>query len=57
MVYKIDQIYFWVLEKIQNNATFSELEALGTQEEVDIPLQKFIPELIQKKWICGYHLN
>ncbi len=57
MIYKIDQIYFWVLEKIQNNSTFSELESLGTQEKVDIPLQTIIPELIQKKWICGYHLN
>ncbi len=57
IIYKVDQIYFWMLEKIQYNSTFSELEASGTQEEVNIPLQKVIPELIQKKWICSYHLN
>ena len=55
VIHKIDQLCWWVIEKIQNSSSFGELEILAQQEENDIPLQKIVPELINKKWICGYH--
>lgn len=57
IVGKTDQACWWVVNKIQNGLSLGELEALATQESVDIQLQKIVPDLIQKKWVCEYYFR
>ena len=55
IIHKIDHNNWWLIEKIQNHFSFTELGVLAAQEGIDIPLQNIIPQLIQNKWICGYY--
>ena len=57
VVHKIDQTCWWVIQKIQNNFSFGELEILARQEGMNIQLQTVIPELVHKKWICEYQIK
>lgn len=55
-IHRIDHALWWVMDKIDQGCTFGEFEALVGQESMEIPLQAIIPELIARKWICGYWL-
>ena len=56
VIYKIDYGFWWVMGKIDQCCTFGELETLAEQEPTRISLQAIIPELIARKWICGYQV-
>ena len=56
LIHKVDQASWWVMEKTSSCHTFGELESLAQLEKIDIPLQRIIPELIHKRWICGYKI-
>lgn len=56
VTHKIDHASWWVMGKIDQECTFGELEALAGQESARISLQAIIPELIARKWICGYRI-
>ncbi len=56
-IHKINRACWWVMEKIQNNFSFGELEILAQQGEMNFELQAIIPELVHKKWICEYQIK
>lgn len=57
IVEKINPAYFWTLKNIQDHLSLSQLEVLSADRDMDFSLQTMIPEFIQRKWICGYHLK
>ena len=57
LIHKIDPAFWWVMDKTGQGCTFGELEALVQQESMEIPLQTILPELIARKWICGYQIT
>ncbi len=56
VIHKIDQAYWQVMAYIENGNSFGNLETFVQQENLNIPLQTIIPELISRKWICGYQV-
>ena len=56
MIHKVDRASWWVMGKTGDRNTFGELEFLAQLEKMDIPLQHIIPELIHRRWICGYKI-
>ena len=54
---KLRHASWWLLDKIQSNTTLEDLEHLAVQDKINGSLQEIIPELIRKKWICGYTLH
>ncbi len=57
IVEKIEPACWWILKNIQDRISLSQFEILAVDEGIDFSLQTIIPELIQKKWICGYYLR
>ena len=57
VVHKIDHACWWVIDKIQNGLSLGECESLATRENIDAQLQKILPELVRRKWICGYYFK
>ncbi|MYB88624.1 MAG: DUF2063 domain-containing protein [Proteobacteria bacterium] len=55
-IHRIDHAFQWVMNKIDQGCAFGELETLVEQESMRISLQAIIPELIARKWICGYQV-
>ena len=57
IIEKISPTYWWTLKNIQDHLSLSQLEILLGNKDEDLSLQTIIPELIQKKWICGYYVK
>ncbi len=56
IIHEIDQTYWMTMNKIQNHTALAEMEDFSSQEKFGIPFKNIIPDLIQRKWICGYYL-
>lgn len=57
IIHRANYALWWVMDRIDQGYTSGELEALVEQESVEIPLQAIIPELISRKWVCGYQIT
>lgn len=57
VIHKIDAQKWWVLKNIQGSLSLEKIYTLSQNEGINVPLNIMIPELIQKKWICGYSIN
>ncbi len=55
-IHKIDRDCWWTIIHVQNGLSLGEMETLATTRE-SIDIQRQIPELIQKKWVCGYYFK
>ena len=56
-VYKIEKPHWWLLDKFSENYSLSEIAELIVRDDFEIQIQKIIPELIQRKWICGLEIK
>ena len=54
IIHKIDAQKWWVLNNIQRSLSLEKIHMLSQDENINVPLNIIIPELIKKKWICGY---
>lgn len=56
VIHRIDYPLWWVMDQINRGCTFGELEMLCDQGSIEIPLQSVIPEVVSRRWICGYEI-
>ncbi len=55
--HKINQNDWQVMSYIMSNLSLIEIETSEKNSNIDLNIEATIPELIQKKWICGYKLK